>query len=337
MERSNTQVIVVGELSKNELASHVIELATLAGDLGSTATCVISAKSDNKDFDDVKASQLLGSYGVSSLHRVDCGQGLSGYGLASYVKGQIEAISAGGKEVIVIAPGTYLGRDVIAHLSAFTDRAVLANTTNVELSAEGIQTKHMVFGGTQIVTAQSSSASPHLVCVKPKSIAPAEVGQSESCEIVSATAGDSIPATAKTEIVSSEIFESTGPELDEATIVVSGGRGMGSKDNYDNLIGACADSLGGATGASRAIVDAGWVPYSKQVGQTGKTVKPDVYIACGISGATQHLVGMKGSKNIIAINTDDQAPIFSVADLGVVGDVNIVLPNLIEKLNARKS
>ena len=139
-------------------------------------------------------------------------------------------------------------------------------------------------------------------------------------------------ATAR--IVARHEEERSGPKLDEAAVVVSGGRGLGSPENY-SLIDELAKLLHGAPGASRAIVDAGWVPYSHQVGQTGKTVKPTVYIACGISGATQHMVGMKSAKNIIAINKDSEAPIFAIADLGIVGDVTKVIPKLIEEIKAR--
>src|SRR5581483_1429896 len=168
--------------------------------------------------------------------------------------------------------------------------------------------------------------------VRPKSFA-AEASGGGAPEVLSIDVPDT-GATNGAKVVQRHVEAHTGPKLDEAAVVVSGGRGLGEAGKFE-MIETLAKLLKAAPGASRAIVDAGWVPYSYQVGQTGKTVKPTVYIAAGISGATQHMVGMKGAKNIIAINKDQEAPIFSIADLGVVGDVHKVLPKLIEALQNR--
>jgi len=177
-----------------------------------------------------------------------------------------------------------------------------------------------------------TAAGPHIVLVRPKSFAAVPSGGAAAAveTIAVPDAGKSGGAV----ITNRHVEEREGPSLDDAAVVVSGGRGLGESEKYA-MVEELAKLLKGAPGASRAIVDAGWVPYSYQVGQTGKVVKPTVYIAAGISGATQHMVGMKGSKNIIAINKDAEAPIFSISDLGIVGDVHKVLPQLIEALKAR--
>src|SRR5439155_7720496 len=172
----------------------------------------------------------------------------------------------------------------------------------------------------------------YLVLVRPKSFAAEESG-GDAASVVSVAVPDAGAAGAA-RVLERHVEEATGPKLDEAPVVVSGGRGLGSAEKYE-MVETLAKLLKGAPGASRAIVDAGWVPYSHQVGQTGKVVKPAVYIALGISGATQHMVGMKGSKNIIAVNKDAEAPIFSISDLGIVGDVHKVVPKLIEALQAK--
>jgi electron transfer flavoprotein alpha subunit len=217
-------------------------------------------------------------------------------------------------------------------LSAKTDRPVLTNIVGLEDVDGGLVSEHAIFGGTQVLKARFTGAAPGIYVVRAKSFA-AESNGGGPAAVVNIGV-PALGASGSAIVLSSHVEESEGPKLDEAPVVVSGGRGLGEAGGY-KLIEELAKLLKGAAGASRAIVDAGWVPYSHQVGQTGKTVKPTVYIACGISGATQHMVGMKNSKNIIAINKDQEAPIFSIADLGIVGDVHKVLPKLIEALQKR--
>jgi electron transfer flavoprotein alpha subunit len=203
---------------------------------------------------------------------------------------------------------------------------VLTNNNAVSLEGDELRVSTAIFGGTSVVTTAYRHDGPHLANFRPKSFEASEGGgTSATVEQVSASEQSSA------KVLERHVEEHEGPVLDEANLVVSGGRGLGSAENYQ-MVEDLAKKLKGAPGASRAIVDAGWVPYSYQVGQTGKVVKPDVYIALGISGATQHMVGMKGSKNIIAVNKDPEAPIFSIADLGIVGDVHKVVPKLLEAL-----
>ncbi len=270
-----------------------------------------------------------GDYGATTLYDVgDLGGALPGVPVASAIAALVER--EGAPEAVLI-PTSYDGRDVAGRLSARLDRPVLTNVIGLR-DESGIVTEHPVFGGSLTVSAQFTSDGPGIIVVRAKSF-PAEPAGGPAAHVVSAASGE-LGSTAGATIVTSHVEERTGPKLEDATVVVSGGRGLGDASAYA-LIEELANLLHGAAGASRAIVDAGWVPYSHQVGQTGKTVKPLVYIACGISGATQHMVGMKGSKNIVAINKDADAPIFQIADLGIVGDVHKVLPALIDTLKSR--
>jgi electron transfer flavoprotein alpha subunit len=272
---------------------------------------------------------VAGDYGATTLYDVgDLAGALPGVPVASAIQALIER--EGAPDAILI-PTSYDGRDIAGRLSARLDRPVLTNVTGLR-DEGGLVTEHPVFGGSLTVNAKFTSDGPGIVVVRAKSFA-AEPAGGAAAAVVAAAPGEQ-GTTAGATIVTSHVEERTGPKLEDATVVVSGGRGLGDASAYA-LVEEIAKLLHGAAGASRAIVDAGWVPYSHQVGQTGKTVKPLVYVACGISGATQHMVGMKGSKNIVAINKDPDAPIFQIADLGIVGDVHKVLPALIDALKAR--
>ena len=241
------------------------------------------------------------------------------------------AIEGGDAPDLIMFGTTYDGRDIAARLSVKLDKPVLTNNTDVEVT-DGIVVSTQIFGGTQIVKTKFAAGSPAIALFRPKSFVAEESGGA-AAEVTELAVPDT-GATGAAKMLNRHVEETTGPKLDEAAVVVSGGRGLGEAGKFQ-LIEDLAKTLKGAPGASRAIVDAGWVPYSYQVGQTGKVVKPTVYIAAGISGATQHMVGMKGSKNIIAINKDPEAPIFGIADLGIVGDVHKVLPKLLEALQNR--
>jgi electron transfer flavoprotein alpha subunit len=229
-------------------------------------------------------------------------------------------------------PQNYEGRDVMARLSVKIDKTVITNNVDISDSGDGVTVVTPIFGGNTLVSTTFTGAGPYLAAFRPKSFAAESAGGAAAA--VTAVAVPDLGATGAANVTAVHVEETSGPKLDEADIVVSGGRGLGESPSYA-LIEELAQLLKGAPGASRAIVDAGWVPYSYQVGQTGKVVKPTIYIAAGISGATQHMVGMKGSKNIIAINKDKEAPIFGVADLGIVGDVHKVLPQIIAALKGR--
>ncbi len=232
---------------------------------------------------------------------------------------------------LVLFPGTYDARDVAGRLQALTGSTLMANATDV-LDLTHARTE--IFGGTRIVDVELAGPEPRLVLVRPKSI-PAEPGGSGTATVVAVD--PVVPEGPAARVVERHAEAASGPKLEEARVVVAGGRGLGGPEPFSLLDDLAAAIGNAAVGASRAAVDAGWVPYAYQVGQTGKTVKPDVYLAVGISGALQHVVGMKGAKRIVAINKDAEAPILKIADLGVVGDLFQIVPALTEEVRKRAS
>jgi len=314
---------VHAEASGGKVASISLELLAKARKLADTVEAVVGGEGE-------ALAAELGAHGAATVHATgDLDGGLAGPAVASAI---VAAIEGGAAPDAVLFGTTYDGRDVAGRLSVKLGAPVITNVVELEQVNGSLVGTEPVFGGTVNVSTRFNGAGVGLFLVRPKSFAAEESGGSPAA--VSALPVPDLGATGAARVVDRFAEESTGPKLDEAGVVVSGGRGLGEAEKY-SMIEDLAKLLGGAAGASRAIVDAGWVPYSHQVGQTGKVVKPDVYVACGISGATQHMVGMKGSKNIIAINKDTEAPIFGIADLGVVGDVHKVVPKLIEALQAR--
>ena len=318
------KVWVLAEAFEGKPLPIVLELLAKAREMGGAVEAVTWGG------DAAAIAEELGKHGVTKVNDVgDIGQALPGVPVAAAIAGQVQA--GNGPDALLIGM-TYDGRDIAGRLSARLERPVLTNVVGLANGDGSPTSEHAIFGGTQIVKAKFTGEAPYIFLVRPKSFAPEESGGGAP-EVATIDVPDT-GATNAAQIQNRHVEERSGPKLDEAAVVVSGGRGLGEAEKY-SMIEDLAKLLKAAPGASRAIVDAGWVPYSYQVGQTGKTVKPTVYIACGISGATQHMVGMKGAKNIIAINKDQEAPIFSIADLGIVGDVHKVLPKLIEALQAR--
>ena len=231
---------------------------------------------------------------------------------------------------LILFAGTYDARDVAGRLQALTGSTLMANATDVEGPSRA---RTEIFGGTKYVDVDLAGPEPRLVLLRPRSFPAEPSGGTATVVPVEAVIPDGPTAT----VIERHAEALSGPKLEEANVVIAGGRGLGGPEPFAMLDALAAAIGSAAVGASRAAVDAGWVPYSYQVGQTGKTVKPEVYIAAGISGALQHVVGMKGAKRIVAINKDADAPILRIADLGVVGDLFQILPALTEEVRKRAS
>jgi electron transfer flavoprotein alpha subunit len=318
-----SKIWVFAEADGDSPASSTLELLTKARELGGTLEAVyVGANGD-------ALAAGLGEYGATTVYAVDPGEVLPGVVGAATLATLIGEHSPD----LVLFAQSYDGRDAAARLSAKLDRPVVTNGTALRVDGDSLVIGTAIFGGNTLVDTEFEAESPYLGVIRPKSF-PAEPSGGAAATVVSVPAADAGRA-AEAKVLERHVEEREGPKLEDAVVVVSGGRGIGSAEAFEPLVDELAKLLHGASGASRAIVDAGWVPYSKQVGQTGKVVKPKLYIALGISGATQHMVGMKGSDNIIAVNKDGEAPIFGIADLGIVGDVHKVVPKLIEALKAK--
>jgi electron transfer flavoprotein alpha subunit len=276
------------------------------------------------DSSDEPVAAQLGEYGADQVWHARTGQRLPASPLAA-------ALAARELPDLILITESSVGRELAGRLSARLGIPLLSKAFGIRVGDGQLETDHENQRGTHVVTVRTP-ALPAVVLVRPKSIpaSPAADARRPAVEELELPAAGPAEAT----IIESSSERPDRVPLGSAKVVVAGGLGMGSAEGFE-LIDKLAGLLGAATGASRAAVDAGWVPYSQQVGQTGETVKPDVYIALGISGAIQHLAGMKGSQTIVAINSDPDAPIFAVADLGIVGDVHDVLPRLITALESR--
>ena len=320
---SLSKVWVFAESEGDKVKTITLEMLAKARELGDSVEAFYAG-------DGASVAETLGKHGATKVYATGA---LDGKLPGPHVAGAMaDLINGGNSPELIMFGTTYEGRDIAARLSVKLDKPVLSNNTDVSIDGDAVVASTPIFGGTQIVRTKLTAGAPNIVLVRPKSFAAEESGGGAAA--VESVSVPDVGATGAAKVTDRHVEEATGPKLDEAAVVVSGGRGLGSAEKYE-MVETLAKLLKGAPGASRAIVDAGWVPYSHQVGQTGKVVKPNVYIALGISGATQHMVGMKGSKNIIAVNKDAEAPIFSISDLGIVGDVHKVVPKLIEALQAK--
>jgi electron transfer flavoprotein alpha subunit len=319
------KVWVFAEVAGDKVTTATLELLTKAREMGSSVEAIYAGSGDA-----TAIAAAVGAYGATKLYVIDPGDGLPGQVAAA---GIAQLASEQSPDIVLFAQ-TYDGRDAIARLSVKLDKPVLTNGMSLSVDGGALVFGTAIFGGVTLVDVKLTAEGPALIAIRPKSFAAEESGGG-AAEVANVAAADAGRA-AEAKVLARHVEEQQGPKLEEASVVVSGGRGIGAAENYAPLVEELAKLLKGAWGASRAIVDAGWVPYALQVGQTGKTVKPKLYVALGISGATQHLVGMKNSDNILAVNKDGEAPIFSVADLGIVGDVHKVVPALKELLKAKQ-
>ncbi|MDT0532883.1 electron transfer flavoprotein subunit alpha/FixB family protein [Micromonospora sp. DSM 115977] len=318
-----SEVLVVVEATREFGVKKVtLEMLTLARELGTPSAVVLGGPGAAEAL-----SARLGEYGAEKIYAAESEE-IDGYLVAPKATVVAELVSRVQPAAVLLA-SSQEGKEIAARLAVKLDNGILTDV--VGLAADGTATQ-VAFAGSTIVKSKVTRGLP-LVTVRPNSVNPTPAAASPAVEQLTVAVTD----TDKLARVVDRVAEQKGsrPELTEAGIVVSGGRGVGNADNF-KLVEELADLLGGAVGASRAAVDSGYYPHQFQVGQTGKTVSPQLYVALGISGAIQHRAGMQTSKTIVAVNKDGEAPIFELADFGVVGDLFKIVPQAAEEIRKRK-
>jgi electron transfer flavoprotein alpha subunit len=319
------EVLVFAEHSGETVKKVTLELLTLARRLGEPAVVWVGGGADG-------GRERLAEFGAAKVYVADA-EGLDDYVVAPAA--EVLASLAGRVEpAAVLIAATPEGKEIAGRLAVKVSSGVLTDAVDLVPGDDGAGpvAEQSIFGGAIIVRSRVRSGMP-IVAVRPNATAPEPAAGAAALEPAGTELSEAARAARITERVTAERGER--PDLTEASIVVSGGRGVGNAENFA-LIEKLADSLGAAVGASRAATDAGWYPHQFQVGQTGKTVSPQLYLAVGISGAIQHRAGMQTSKTIMVINKDPEAPLFELADFGVVGDLFNVVPQLTDEIARRK-
>ncbi len=315
------EVLVLVDHAGGEVRKTTAELLTLARRIGEPSAVFLGP-----GVDDARAE--LARFGAERVYVVD-DRDVTDHLVAPQSE-VLAALVERTSPAAVLVPSNSSGKEIAGRLAVRTGSGIITDAVDVAAGADGVETTQSVFAGSYSVTARVTTGTP-VVTVKPNATSPEEVEGAAEVEKVDVEISEQAKAVRITEVRPREA--SGRPELTEAAIVVSGGRGTGGDFAP---VEALADALGGAVGASRAAVDAGWYPHSSQVGQTGKQVSPQLYVACGISGAIQHRAGMQTSKTIVAVNKDEEAPIFELVDFGVVGDLFSVLPQATEAITEKK-
>jgi electron transfer flavoprotein alpha subunit len=317
------EILVLVDHAGGAVKKVTLELLTKARELGTPAAVFIGSAYDT-------AKDRLAEYGAAKVY-VAAEADLDGYVVAPKAE-LLAKLVADVQPAAVLVPATAEGKEIAARLAVKTGSGILTDAVDLKLDGDVFVAEQSIFGGSSIVHSAVTGGTP-IIAIRPNSTPP--VPEAAAADRVDVTV--ELTDSAKLAKVVDRVVVPKGdrPELTEAAIVVSGGRGVGSAESF-SVIEALADQLGAAVGASRAAVDSGWYPHQSQVGQTGKTVSPQLYVAAGISGAIQHRAGMQTSKTIVAVNKDPEAPIFELVDYGVVGDLFKVLPQLTEEIAKRK-